>query len=89
MGDKRRRSRDLEDNNSIALIRTCRQIRHEALPILYAQTKLYMGENTLCLSEELEVEMWELGAIQAIELDAWYLSLEISFTFDSPTEFCR
>jgi hypothetical protein len=89
MGDKGRRSRDLEDNNSTALIQTCRQIRHEALPVFYAQTKFYMGENTLCLSEELEVEMWELGAIQAIELDAWYLSLEISFTFDSPTEFCR
>jgi hypothetical protein len=88
MGAKGQRSRDLEDNNSTALIRTCRQIRHEALPILYAQTKFYMGDNTLYLSEELEVEMWELGAIQAIELEDWYLSLGISFISDSPTEIC-
>jgi hypothetical protein len=46
------------------------------------------SDTMLYLSEELEVEIWELRAIQAIELDAWYLSLEFFFNFDSPTEFC-
>jgi hypothetical protein len=75
--EKGRRRRKL--GRSTALIHSCRQIRHEAQPILNVLTKFHMSVTLDYLADEHEQDDCELKNVQPIELDDWCLSFAESF----------